>query len=84
MGTLGNQPPRNGFHYSLTNFIQDVQRASEETGVSFKEALKAAEIIEMQRRNEIYRQNGDYLDGQLAGFADLIDRWLSPLDEVPF
>lgn len=32
--------------------------------------------MEMKIRNNLYRENGDYFNEQLGGFAELIERYL--------
>lgn len=80
MGKLGDQPPRNRFDQNLALFISDIQDAAKKTGISFQDALKAAEILELERRNQLFRQDGDYFDEQMGGFGEIFERIASSLE----
>ncbi|MBR8534413.1 hypothetical protein KDU71_02490 [Carboxylicivirga sediminis] len=85
MGTLQQQPPRN---YSkidenrLETFIEEINEVAQNTGVSLETALKAREILEIERRNDLFVANGDIHDEQMGGFGDLLENLTNAISEL--
>lgn len=85
MGTLQQQPARN---YSkidenrLETFIEEINEVAQKTGVSLETALKAREILEMERRNDLFVANGDIHDEQMSGFGDLLEDLTNAISEL--
>jgi len=76
MGTLFNQSPR--FNHrrddddAVSNQVRLIQRVANKTGQSYKEVLETCKMLEMSRQNDLYVNNGDAFDEQMAGFGELI------------
>lgn len=77
MGTLFEQPPRNALYLSqheIKTFMDDALALSAQYKVSLETILKVYEIKELERRNNLYKTNGDILDEQLAGFGVILEK----------
>jgi type IV secretory pathway TrbF-like protein len=86
MATLTDQPPRKlkeSTQEDLEDFIRIVKDISSRTNLSENQVLKAYEILELKRRNDLYVANGDIKDEQLAGFGKIAEeingsiKWLA-------
>lgn len=76
MGTLFNQPVRQRVpvtEANLTNFIESLKKMAKQTGLSIDQIIKAAEIKEKERANDLYVSNGDIHDEQMAGIGELLN-----------
>ena len=75
MGTLFNQKPR-GYRdcdeNKIREFIETVLKLSEEYEISANEVIHAVEVLELRRQNDLYVDNGDTFDEQMAGLGGLI------------
>ncbi len=74
MGTLGNQPKRP--HKKITpdhleDFLNWLEEIAKKRGISLSDAIQAAKVLEMRRRNDLFVTHGDYLDEQAGGFGDI-------------
>lgn len=81
MGMLGNQDPRDHFHVDLDRFLAEVKVIAKKHGVSIESFIEAKRVLEMDRRNSLAVQNGDYLDEQLGGFGDKLSEIASAITE---
>lgn len=73
MGTLGNQPERKHHDdYDITAALKHVRAIAKENGFTPDQILKMWEILELQRRNNIAVDDGDFRDEQAGGFGDLL------------
>lgn len=82
MGTLFEQTPRN----YLTIDEKDVEKLlysfdviTTQNAVELKDVIKLYEAMEYGRRTTSYIQNGDAKDEQLAGFGELIEKFIETL-----
>ena len=69
MGTLFNQPPRSSQSFKsadVKELIDEVKRISRDKKVSIDQVLKAMKILSLERRNELYKDNGDIFDEQMS------------------
>jgi len=85
MGTLMNQSERKYCTVdkkSIQNFIDECIEISEESVVSLESVLQAAKILEMKRKNDLYVNNGDAFDEQLAGFGGIFKDLIISLDDI--
>jgi hypothetical protein len=76
MGTLKEQPVRRTLNITEkqhVNFVEEISRVASETGVSIENVLKAREVMELSRRNDLFVANGDIHDEQMSGFGDLLE-----------
>lgn len=81
MGMLGNQDPRDHFHVDLDSFVAEVKEIAKKHSVSVESVIEAKRALEMDRRNSLAAQNGDYLDEQLGGFGDKLSEIVSAITE---
>ena len=44
--------------------------------------MQAAKILEMKRKNDLYVNNGDAFDEQLAGFGEILKDLIIGLDDI--
>ncbi len=86
MGTLLNQEPREEClapyrAASTIDWCNWIQTQSEKLGWEISDVLKAFEINEMQKANELALRDGDAKDEQLAGFGELFKELNNTLQE---
>lgn len=87
MGTLFDQSPRKYWNSSslkddVIYYLEEMQLASDETGETIENCLKAAEIMELSRRNNIFVADGDAKDEQLAGFGNLLQELIEEIRQI--
>lgn len=77
MGTLGNQTARNEFlinNDDLNFFIQGAAKIAKENETTIETVVSAKHALELERKNNIAVQSGDYTDEQVDGFGELLYR----------
>lgn len=77
MGTLFQQPARKAFSIDqkeVKNLLDDALELSKNYKLPLETILKAYEIKEMERRNDLYRNNGDIFDEQMTGFGEIFEK----------
>lgn len=77
MGTLFNQPVRKWLEYNdqdIINFIEQIQEISKKTKLSVDQIINIYEIKELTRKNDLFVQNGDIHDEQMAGIGELFKK----------
>ncbi|RHX77426.1 hypothetical protein [Leptospira yasudae] len=75
MGTLGDQLPRKDRFISseeLSGYLDDIKSLAKNKGLEVETVIKAAEVLELKRRNDLYVSNGDYFDEQMGGFGAIL------------
>ncbi len=75
MGTLFNQkerPTLNTGSDHLIDYIEILKNVSKVTEVPLSDVIKAAEVKELIRKNDLYVINGDIHDEQMQGLGELI------------
>lgn len=82
MGRLGNQPRRSLFDTDLADFIGEIRTAANKMGVSFDQALKAAEIKEMKRKNDLFIEGGDFHDEHMGGFGEILEQIALSIEQI--
>lgn len=73
MGTLGNQPPRKYFDLQpkdLEAAIVEFKEIGKKHGLNFDQVIAVKTVLELERRNDIAVQDGDYRDEQAGGIGD--------------
>ena len=55
---------------------EDIQNVSDKTGLTINQVIEIRKILEEERKNNISISNGDVLDEQMAGFGELIQRFI--------
>ena len=79
MGTLFDQKPRNRNSINdniIIREINEIEQISIETGWTVENILKLKEIHEMERANNLYIDNGDAHDEQIADIGEIIKRFV--------
>lgn len=74
-----NQAERHFYDYGekeVEQFIIDINSISNHTDLSIDQILKVCEILELRRKNEQYKENGDHFDIQMEFFATMTDRFI--------
>jgi hypothetical protein len=75
MGTLFEQQPRKFLELDeldIDRFIEEVKTIKKKSGWTVDQSLKAREILESKRKNDLYVIDGDIHDEHMAGFGELI------------
>lgn len=85
MGTLFNQRPRDycdiQMHY-LDSFLHEMTCIAKKHGIPLSEVLKAREILEWKRANDLFVADGDSKDEQLMGFGELLKETNQCLSDI--
>lgn len=85
MGTLFQQPERKALYINqkeVKNLLDDALELSKNYKVPLETILKAYEIKEMERRNNLYKSNGDTFDEQMAGFGEILEKIAESLSNI--
>lgn len=85
MGMLGNQPRRDQWTVGgtdLDDFLCHANQLAAKHSISIEAVIRAKEVLEMERSNSIAVQGGDFMDENLGGFAERIDRLIHTLEAV--
>lgn len=56
----------------VTNEIEEMKKIALSTDVSLDQVIQVRAILEQERRNNLYKTNGDVFDEQMAGIGELI------------
>ena len=75
MGTLFDQQPRNHRDVNeakLDDFLSTVVRLSQEHEIAVSDVIAARRVLELERRNGLYIDNGDAFDEQIGGVGKLL------------
>ena len=86
MGTLYSQKPRDlrTSHTtdSLDGYIAMLVKLAKKHGISVSDAIAAADMLERQRFNYLYVDNGDTFDEQMAGIGEELQRIAAALEAL--
>jgi len=85
MPTLFEQPARksHSINYDDVLFLmREYERFSEEYEIPFEVFIRAYEMLEMRRKNDLYQNNGDAFDEQMSGFGELFESFNSKIDKL--
>lgn len=83
MGTLQDQPLRKYLRVTKTDIEQLLEEAttlSVDYEVSLADVLMAYRIKELERRNDLFVNNGDIFDEQMAGIGEILQEISHSLD----
>lgn len=61
----------------VTNEIEEMKKIARSTGVSLDQVIQVRAILEQERRNNLYKTNGDVFDEQMAGIGELIGAFIN-------
>jgi len=85
MPTLFEQPARksHSINYDDVLFLmREYERFSEEYEIPFEVFIRAYEMLEMRRKNDLYQKNGDAFDEQMSGFGKLFVSFNSKISKL--
>lgn len=77
MGTLFNQPERNYRRVTTSDveyFLEDAIKISKKLKISLSDVIEAQKILELERQNSLYVENGDAHDEQMKGVGEIIQQ----------
>lgn len=73
MGTLFKQEPRNDYRVDdLPEFLEEAVKLAKQHSIPVSDVIAAKQALELERRNNLYRANGDAFDEQLAGLGEIV------------
>ncbi len=85
MGTLYHQKPR-GLRINHTQDIDHeiaiLVKLAKKHGISVSDVIAAADMLERQRFNYLYIDNGDTFDEQMAGIGEELQRIAAALEDL--
>ncbi len=73
MGTLKSQPPRDSARKDLGTFIEEVVKLSKKHKIPVESVIEAKKAIELERKNCLSVQNGDFHDEHMSGFGEILE-----------
>lgn len=79
MGTLFEQKPRKGFNVSeqeIGDFLKEITALAKKNNISVADVIEAYKTLEYRRKNNLFHDNGDIFDEQMAGFGKLLEEYL--------
>lgn len=76
MGILGSQDNRNTYDKfsNLSDFLEDARDLADKHNTTIEVVVNAKIAIEMERKNYIAVQAGDYTDEQAAGLGEILSK----------
>ena len=85
MGKLSTQGTRERFHVSektLDDFFSEAENIAKKYSISIETVIEAKQALEMERKNNIAAQAGDYHDEQAGGFGKILSEIAGTLDDI--
>lgn len=76
MGTLKNQKPRNYNNVTKSDIIfycEEIKYISKQSGFTINQIIEIIKIKELERKNNLYVNNGDIFDEQMSGLAEILN-----------
>ncbi len=83
MWTLYNQPERKNYEYDFEDInilIDEIKTISKIKKLDYNQVLETYKYLEDKRRNDLYLANWDIFDEQISWFWQIIEAWLSNID----
>ena len=77
MGTLSNQETRNHIRVeasALDEFISSAVKLAQKHKIHVSDVISASRVLELSRSNDLYVNNGDAFDEQIAGIGELLQK----------
>jgi len=84
MGTLFDQSARESCHVNeldLEIFIKNAIDLSRGSKITVSEVIEAKKVLELERRNNLAKRNGDAFDEQMAGLGTLLQNLITAIEE---
>jgi hypothetical protein len=75
MGTLFKQEIRSQRYVEesdLDEFLSSAVKLSQKHKIPVADVISASRVLELKRRNDLYVNNGDAFDEQIAGIGELL------------
>jgi hypothetical protein len=85
MGTLFHQNPRKYRHVGnaeLKAFLEDAIRLSQELKIPVSDVIQARKVLELERQNSLYVDNGDAFDEQMGGIGRAVQGLTSAIENI--
>jgi len=85
MGTLTEQPHRKYRVYDdeeVQTFIRQIKNTAKKNDLSVDQTLKVFELLEKERSNTIYVDNGNIWDEQIGGIGEIMQGIAHSLQEL--
>jgi len=89
MGTLFHQEPRRPLRFNgpkgctenqrIVDFIDLLKETAKVHKLTINQTLKVMEILSNERRNDLYYENGDIHDEQMAGLGEVFQKGFADL-----
>ena len=83
MGTLFDQDERDYRRINkgdIEAFLLDSLELAKKHKVSITDVIKAANVLQLERRNDLFVSNGDIFDEQMAGVGELLKELINSLE----
>jgi acetoin utilization deacetylase AcuC-like enzyme len=77
MGTLFRQEPRNHLRVEtsdLDEFVSSAVKLAQKHKIHVCDVIAAGRVLELSRRNDLFVNNGDAFDEQIAGIGELLQK----------
>jgi hypothetical protein len=85
MGTLFKQEIRSQRYVEesdLDGFLAAAVKLSQKHKIHVADVISAGRVLELKRRNDLYVNNGDAFDEQIAGIGELLQTLSSAVESV--
>ena len=85
MGTLGNQERRyqcTVSSHELEDFLAAANQLAAKHNIPITAVIEAKHVLEMERKNTLMVQAGDFEDENLGGFGEIMGRIADALEAI--
>ena len=85
MGTLFDQPERDYRRVTdseLDAFLFAAVQVAKKHRINVAEVIKAKEVLELERRNDLYVNNGDSFNEQMSGIGGILQEMVSAIEDL--
>lgn len=79
------QPPRKYNQidgYDISELTEKIKIHSKENNFSIDQSLKVFEILELKRKNDLSVNNGDIMDENFYGFAEILENLVLAIEDL--
>ncbi|WCE29978.1 hypothetical protein [Vibrio sp. SCSIO 43137] len=84
MGVLGDQPVRTQYRVredDLEMFLSRAQELADTYSTSIEAVIEAKKALELERKNNIQVESGDYSDEHMGGLGEILSRIANALED---
>ncbi len=85
MGTLYTQAVRKDeeiYGEAIDNFFEKVLRLAKKHNIKEQDIIEGLKVLELKRKNNLFRNNGDIHDEQMAGMGKEIQSISTALENI--